>query len=49
MVQIANLRCGNERNSKTKYSTATKFAPVCNNDSSYKTMKSCFSKIMLHF
>ena len=42
MVKIANLRCGNERNSKTKYSTATKFAPVCNNDSSYKTMKNFF-------
>ena len=44
MVKIANLSCGNERNSKTKYSTATKFAPVCNNDSSYKTMKSFFQK-----
>ena len=42
MVKIANLHCGNERNSKTKYSTAIKFAPVCNNDSSYKTMKGFF-------
>ena len=42
MVKIANLRCGNERNSKMKYSIATKFAPVCDNDSSYKTMKSFF-------
>ena len=50
MVKIANVRCGNERNSKTKYSTATKFAPVYNNDSNYKTMNSFFffSKIMLH-